>query len=285
MKIDAHLHVWERDRGDYRWLTPAMGPLWKDVGKAEHESWLTACGIEGVILVQAADSVAETHYLLGLAADWHRVVGVVGWIPMDSPSAPEILSELAHDRYLVGIRPMLQDLEDDAWCLGDHLTPAYQALEQCSLTFDLLIKPRHLRTAITLRSRYPEIRMVIDHAAKPFIPARKPWRDFTDWTSAMKTLAALPNTWCKWSGLMTEAEVGGNADDYKPYADALLDTFGPTRLIWGSDAPVCELAGGPLQWDDLSRILLHSLSEHETRQVRGLNAEAAYNLPPARVRT
>lgn len=283
MIFDAHVHLWTRARGDYAWLTPDLGPLWRDVEPADHEAWMTKKGVGDVLLVQAAATTAETRFLLDTAARWERVAGVVGWAPLDAPEAARLIEETAADPRLVGLRPMLQDLDDDAWCLRPELAPALDAMVRLDLTFDALVKPRHLAHLLAFRARYPELRIVVDHAAKPTIRAETRWDGHDAWADAMAKLASFDRTWCKVSGLMTEAETGADAEDYRPVVDTLLETFGPDRLIFGSDAPVCDLAGGGAKWCDLVATWFGNFGAEDAALFYGQNARDAY--PRARERS
>jgi L-fuconolactonase len=250
-RIDAHQHYWRVARGDYGWLTPASGLLYRDFMPQDLEPLLEAHAITQTILVQAAPSVAETHFLLGLAHDTPSVAGVVGWVDFAAADATATIAALAQDRLLVGLRPMVQDIADDDWLLDPRLDAAFEALAAHGLVFDALVLPRHLRQLLVRAQRHPHVTFVIDHAAKPLIRARTldPWR------SDLAALAALPNTACKLSGLATEAADTWTTADLAPYAAHVIATFGPSRTLWGSDWPVVEKAGGYARWFDAARAL------------------------------
>ena len=283
MILDAHVHVWTRARGDYRWLSPELGVLWRDVGPGDHEPWMRAAGIGDVLLVQAADSVEETRFLLDVASKWERVVGVVGWAPLDAPDANAVVAALAAHPHLVGLRPMLQDLSDDAWCRHPDLDAGFDAMMRHDLTFDALVKPRHLPHLLALRERRPDLRIVVDHAAKPTIRRDARWEGHDAWAAAMARLASYDRTWCKLSGLSTEAESGATDADFAPAIDTLMETFGPDRLIFGSDSPVCDLAEGPSAWCERVARWFGNFGPDAAALFYGQNARRAY--PRARERT
>lgn len=273
-RIDAHQHFWDIARGDYHWLTPELGPIYRNFLPSDLAPNLEAHGISGTILVQAAPTLAETRFMLSLADNSLAVKGVVGWVDFESTDAPQIISDLAAHPALVGLRPMIQDIEDDDWMLRDNLTPAFEALIANDLTFDALTFPRHLENLSALLIRFPDMRVVIDHGSKPLI------RDslIDDWAASMKQLAADTNAFCKLSGLVTEAKPDWSVDDLRPYVDHLLSTFGPQRILWGSDWPVCLLASSYERWVEATETLLNGLTPDEKDAVLGLNALRAYGL-------
>lgn len=274
MKIDAHQHFWALERGDYGWLTPELKPIYRDFLPDDLQPSLRRAGIEGTVLVQAAPTVAETEYLLSLAAENSFIKGVVGWVDFDAPDAAQEIAKLAGNPALVGLRPMIQDIDDPNWMLGANLAPAFQALQHYDLAFDALVLPRHLGQLLELLKRYPNMRSVIDHGAKPEI------RDntFSDWAADMAALANGTNAYCKLSGLVTEAARDWTTENLRPYVDHLLDTFGPQRLIWGSDWPVCTLASSYDRWVDTTETLLATQTDADRVAILGGNAANFYNL-------
>lgn len=273
-RIDAHHHFWSLKRGDYGWLTPDKEPIYRDFLPADLKPLLAAAGIEGTILVQAAPTVAETKFMLGLASEEPFIRGVVGWVDFEDPSAPEDIARLSKQSALVGLRPMIQDIADDAWMLGEGLVTAFGALIAADLTFDALTLPRHLPALRALLLRHPNMRTVIDHGSKPIIRDRI----MDGWDQDMAALASETSAFCKLSGLVTEAHADWTVDDLRPYVDHLLDTFGPDRLIWGSDWPVCTLASSYGRWVEVTGELLSGLTEGETSAILGGNAARAYRM-------
>jgi L-fuconolactonase len=279
MRIDAHQHFWRLARGDYGWLTPELAPIYRDFGVEDLRPHLAAAGIAGTVLVQAAASEAETEFLLGIAGESGGLVkAVVGWIDFEAPNRPRRLERLARNPLLRSVRPMMQDIPDTDWMLDPALDPAFRAVIDLDLRFDALVRPRHLTNLRRLLDRYPRLNLVIDHAAKPRIAAaeREPW------VSDMRALARETGAWCKLSGLVTEASATWRVADLRPYTDLLLDCFGAGRLIWGSDWPVVELAGGYERWRSATDVLLAPLDDAGRECVLGGNAARFYGIGEAR---
>ncbi len=274
MRIDAHQHFWSIQRTDYGWLTPDVGPIYRDFLPDDLAPLLKNAGLDGTVLVQAAPTVEETEFLLNLAQHNDFIKGVVGWVDFESPSAPDDITRLANNPKLVGLRPMIQDIPDDDWMLKPELSLAFERLIAENLTFDALTFPRHLKNLVTLLDRYPDMRVVIDHGSKPQIRNN----EFDDWADDMAKVAASTSAFCKMSGLVTEASAQWTIEDLRPYVEHLLATFGPTRLIWGSDWPVSLLASNYEQWLEISAKLLEDLSPPDRDAIFGANATRAYSL-------
>jgi len=272
IRIDAHHHLWEIARGDYGWLTPDLAPIYRDFTAQDLEPIRARHGIHATILVQAAPTEAETQYLLAIAARHAVVAGIVGWADFAAADAPQAIARLAADPLLVGLRPMVQNISDDDWLLRPDLVPAFEALVRHNLVFDALVLPRHLPRLLAVVRRHPDLQVVIDHLAKP--PIRK--RRFEPWASDLAALAARPNVVAKLSGLVTEASADWTSDDLKPYVDHALACFSPHRLLWGSDWPVVDLAGGYDPWREASDALLADLAEGERAAIFGGNAARIY---------
>jgi L-fuconolactonase len=272
VRVDAHHHFWSPARGDYFWLTPELEVLYRDYLPEDLEPLLDEAGVGGTILVQAADTPDETRYLLELASRCPYVLGVVGWFDMEAPDAADTLRSLAREPKLVGVRPMIQDIADDDWMLRADLAPAFDAVIEQDLAFDALLHPRHLGNLDRLLERYPRLRVVIDHGAKPRIREG----ELAEWAAAMRRLSRKPDLHCKVSGLATEASPGWSAADLAPYLDHLLGCFGPERLMWGSDWPVLNLAGSYLEWCRVAQAHFAHLDEHERGAIFGGTARAFY---------
>ncbi|WID99235.1 amidohydrolase family protein [Bosea vestrisii] len=272
MRIDAHQHFWSLARGDYGWLTPALGPIHRDFGPADLAPLLTQHGIDRTILVQAAPTEAETAFLLDIAARTPFVAGVVGWADFDAPDIAERIAALASDPLLVGLRPMVQDIADDNWLAQSALAPAFEAMTAHHLVFDALLKPRHIAPMLTVLERQPDFACVIDHGAKPDLIAG----DLTGWRDGMSALAAHPGLTCKLSGLATEAGPDWTLEALRPVVEHLLAVFGPERLIFGSDWPVVTLRASYAQWLETAEILLAGLTEAQRAAVFGGNAAKLY---------
>ena len=273
-KIDAHQHFWKLDRGDYDWLTPDLEPLYRDFTPTDLAPLLKSHEIVGTVLVQAAPTLAETHYMLSLADDNPFIKGVVGWVDFEASDAPDQIQQLSTHSRLVGLRPMIQDIADDAWMLRPDLEPALQSLIDSNLAFDALTLPRHLKNLLRLLEKYPNMSVIVDHGSKPDIASGS----LAGWADDIAALAKSTSAYCKLSGLVTEAAKSWSIDDLQPYADHLLETFGPSRLIWGSDWPVCKLAANYSDWVQASEHLLSGLSDADQHGIWYQNAITAYGL-------
>lgn len=271
-RIDSHQHFWRLARGDYGWLTPELGPIHRDFGPEDLAPLLAHHGITRTILVQAAPTVAETTFLLDIAQRTPFVAGVVGWCDFEAPDAAATIRRLASDRFLVGLRPMVHDIPDPGWLARPSLAPAFEALIASRLVFDALLKPQHMAPLETVLLRHPDLTVVIDHAAKPDLVRG----EFAAWESGIAALAAYPNTVCKLSGLVTEADADWTPDTLRPVVNHLLATFGPQRLLWGSDWPVVTLRSDYARWFETAASLLSDLSEVEREAVFGGNAQRIY---------
>ncbi len=272
-RIDSHQHFWRRDRGDYTWLTPGLAPIYRDYVPEDLAPQLASAGVAKTVLVQAAATVAETQFLLALAAETPFVAGVVGWVDFENADAPETIARLAADTRLVGLRPMIQDIPDIGWMLREELEPAFEAMIDHGLVFDALVKPPHLPALLELSARYPELTMVLDHGAKPPISSG----DVSAWKRGVAELARSTPMVCKLSGLVTEA---GTAEPsaLEECVYHLLEHFGPARLLWGSDWPVCELACSYEDWRKTSDHLLRRLGASERALILSETARATYGI-------
>lgn len=272
-RIDSHQHFWKLARGDYAWLRPDM-PIARDFMPDDLRPILAEHNIAKTILVQAAPTDAETAFLLKVARETEFVAGVVGWVDMTAIDAPERLADLACNPWLIGIRPMVQDIADENWLARQDLDAAFQALIELDLRFDALVKPRHLPALLDVIERYPQLRIVVDHGAKPEIAAG----NFASWARAMTEIADHRSVVCKLSGLVTEAAADWNADALAPYIDHLLDRFGPERLMFGSDWPVVTLRCSYGTWLDVVERRLAGLRPAERAAIMAGTAHRFYNL-------
>jgi len=287
-RIDSHQHFWRPARGDYAWLcadVPALAPLVRDFLPEHLAPLLQAYGVERTVLVQAADSEAETDFMLELATAHDVVGGVVGWVDLSSAAAVASLERMARHPKFKGVRPMLQDLADDDWIARIPHPDAVQALVRLGLRFDALVKPQHLPSLIRFLKEWPQLPVVIDHAAKPPLGTRDS-EAFGLWRKHMNALAALPQVCCKFSGLWGESpraahhDVDVAARIVRPVWEHLLDSFGPSRLMWGSDWPVLNLAGDYAGWIAASQACIGGLSAGEQAQVWRGTAQRFYDLQP-----
>lgn len=274
MSIDAHFHCWQLARGDYGWLSAALAPIYRDVTVSDWQARSAPHGVTGGVLVQAAPTGAETGFLLAQAEANPAVLGVVGWVDLAAADAPARIETLARHPRLKGLRPMLQDIIDPRWILQPALAPALRAIADCGLVFDALVKSIHLPHILTLAGRYPDLRLVIDHAAKPDIAAGE-WQP---WADAMARLALETGALCKLSGLTTEAGRTPAPGAVQRWAEHVLACFGASRVVWGSDWPVLELSGNYAQWWAETQQLLSGMSSQERAAIMGGNARRLYRL-------
>jgi L-fuconolactonase len=277
MRVDSHQHFWKVARGDYGWLTrEALPRLYCDFLPADLKPLMRDARIERTVLVQAAQTVAETEFLLALAHENSFIAGVVGWVDFEAADAPQTVARLAADPKLVGLRPMIQDLPDDRWMLSPRIAPTLAAMRDNGLAFDALVKPRHLPVLEEFLSRHTALRVVIDHGAKPDIAAG----DLKAWSAGMRRIAQATRAVCKFSGLVTEAGTSWNTEMLKPFVDVLLEAFGPDRLMWGSDWPVVNEAADYASWHEAAVTLTRTLFSAERDAIFGGTATAFYGLKP-----
>lgn len=276
MRIDAHQHYWQPARGDYGWLTPALGALCRDYAPADLAPALARHNIDGTVLVQAAPTLAETEFLLGVAHACPSVLGVVGWVDFEAADAAQHIERLAKNPLLKSLRPMVQDIADRDWLARPSLDAAFDAVIACGLLFDALVKPQHLGALRRRLSRHPRLSVVIDHGAKPDIAAGA----FEGWAADMEKIATESNACCKLSGLVTEAAPGWTVDTLRPYVTHLLACFGPERLMFGSDWPVLTLNGDYDGWISAVDSLTSGLTEPQKAALFGGTAARFYSLSP-----
>lgn len=275
-RIDAHHHFWWIERGDYGWLTPSAGILYRDYGPRDLEPELAAYGIDQTVLVQAAPTQAETEHLLSIADDTPWVAGVVGWLDFEAEDFPQRLSRLRRSPKFVGLRPMIQDIPDDQWIKRPKVREALRAMAGEGVPIDFLTHPRHLPHVLAVLEELPTLKAVVDHISKPPIASGRldPWRGH------IARLAALPQVYCKLSGLITEADHRAwRARDLAPFVRHAFDVFGPERVMFGSDWPVCLLAGS---YGQAMAALVDALGDRldppAAARLFGENAAAFYGL-------
>ena len=281
-RIDAHCHLWTLARGDYTWLDPSnpdLKPIARDFVPADLQTELAQAGIGQAVLVQAAATVTETDFMLSLADKTPQIAGVVGWVDLTDLTAIDDIARLAKNPAFKGVRPMLQDIDQDDWIITQAKQPLIDALRTHGLRFDALVCPQHLSHLLQFTRQNPDLPVVIDHAAKPTLS------DLSDpswdiWRRDMALLAQEPQVFCKCSGLLTE--MGGNLGQapeiLKSVLTDLLDWFGPPRLMWGSDWPVLNLAGDYGYWNQLSGDLVADLSDDERQHIFQGAAQTFYDV-------
>ena len=259
MRLDSHQHFWEYDPAEYPWITDRLARIRRSFLPADLEPELTRAGIDGCIAVQARQTLDENRWLLGLSDRYSFIKGVVGWVDLRADDVERYLEPLAEHPKFVGVRHVAQDEPDDRFLVGKDFLRGISKLKEFDLAYDILIFPKQLPAAIELVNHFPEQRFVLDHIAKPLIQDRimEPWR------AQIRELAKARNVMCKISGLVTEARWDSwRAEDFDPYLNIVAEAFGPERLMFGSDWPVCLLAA---PYDAVFEIVIGWLSR------KGLN--------------
>jgi L-fuconolactonase len=269
MRIDAHQHFWDISRLTYPWMPSDPSPLRRNYLPSDLKPILETHRFEGSIVVQAHHSLDETRWLLELARDNEFIKGVVAWVDLTDPQVGKTLDELQRDPHFKGVRHLVHDESDPRWLLRADVLQGLAALEERGIPYDLLLRPVHLPLVPELAGKLPGLPMVIDHIAKPSIAMGIATGEFDRWARLMEAVFPIPNLCCKLSGMITEAAWHNwSPSDLRPYVAHVLQGFGPNRLMYGSDWPVCLLAGtykevfaactqalGPLPMDEREQIL------------------------------
>lgn len=239
--IDSHHHLWDTSRRTFEWLAN-LPQINKPFLPEDMRPLLKAAGVDATVLVQTITDLDETREFLQFAANTDFIAGVVGWADLTAPDIDVILEDLKRDpngQYLVGIRHLVHDEDNPDWLLREDVQHGLDALANAGLVFDVLVRPRELPSAITIARDFPHLKMVIDHIAKPPIASG----ELEPWASQMREFAALEHVACKLSGMVTEADhEHWTPEDLKPFVSTVVEIFGPDRLMYGSDWPVCLLA-------------------------------------------
>ncbi|MEU0814923.1 amidohydrolase family protein [Streptomyces mirabilis] len=279
MRVDAHHHVWDLSVRDQDWITgPELRPLRRDFGVADLAPQARAAGVDRTVLVQTVTVPEETPEFLALAEQGELIAGVVGWTDLTRPDVADELARLRGlpgGRHLKGIRHQVQGEPDPEWLLRPDVRDGLAAVAEAGLVYDLVVLPHQLPACVRAAAGHPGLTFVLDHLGKPPIAtgALRPW------ATAVRALAALPNTVCKLSGMVTEADhAKWTVDGLRPYADTVLDAFGPGRLMFGSDWPVCTLAAPYGQVVDVAEELTGGLGAEERAEVFGGTATRVYRL-------
>ena len=274
MRIDSHQHFWQYNPNDYVWMSEEHQVIRRDFLPGDLKPMLDAGAIDGTIAVQARQMLAETDFLLELANQNPLIKGVVGWIPFCGPGVEDQLDRYADNQYIVGFRHVVHDEPDDHFILRRDFNEGVKALSRFDLRYDILIFEKHLPQTIEFVDKHPQLAMVVDHIAKPKI--RK--GEFNDvWAMNMRKLAERDHVFCKLSGMVTEVkDEVWDITLLKPYFDVVLEAFGPNRLMFGSDWPVCLLKSEYLKWLDVMTQLIDPLSFTEKEAIMGGTANAFY---------
>jgi L-fuconolactonase len=275
MGIDAHQHFWKYNPAEYEWIDESMSAIRRDFLPENLEPELERNHFQGSVAVQARQTVEETRWLLQLADGSRKILGVVGWVDLRSPDMRSQLSEFTRNPKLVGIRHIVQAERDDRFLLRQDFLRGIASLEEFDLAYDILIYAKHLPVAAEFVERFPRQRFVLDHLAKPAIKSR----EIETWAAGIQRLAPFPNVFCKLSGLVTEADwQSWKPEDITPYLDIAFETFGSSRLMIGSDWPVCLVAGSYGRTMDVVKNYLNRHPAETRDAVLGGNARRFWRL-------
>jgi L-fuconolactonase len=275
MRIDAHQHFWRYEPEQYGWITDDMPVLKRDCLPADVLPHLRTHGISGCVAVQSVQSEAHTRFLLELADQFNEIRCVVGWVDLTADHLPDRLNYFSKFKKLRGFRHVVQAEPDDRFMLRPEFCRGMAHLGQFNFTYDILIYSRQLPAAIELVEKFPEQRFVIDHIAKPSIRNQ----ELKPWSRHIREIATCRNVFCKLSGLVTEADwQHWRAEDFNLYLEVVLDAFGPERLMFGSDWPVCLLAADYAQVKSLVATHIDSLPPRQQEEIFGLSAVNFYGL-------
>ena len=272
--LDAHQHFWKVDRGDYSWMTPDLKRLYRDFEPSDLSPLLERAGITRTVLIQAAETEAETDFLLEIAAQTDFVAGVVGWVDMLADDFPARLAHYSTQPKWVGIRPMLQE-HDPSLITDPRFCAALAEIARRRIPFDILTFPQHLCAITQAVQATPGLHAILDHISKPDMTRSMDEK----WCGEIETLAAAPGVYCKISGLVTEAGTDWSIDRIRPFVEFVAHAFGSDRLVFGSDWPVCTLAASYAQVLELARSILGNLYGPEQMQaIMETNGQRFYRL-------
>ena len=275
MKIDAHHHFWQYDPVEYSWMNEQMGILKENYGPEDLLKQIQKVGIDGVVSVQASQSLKETDKLLSHAEVHNFIKGVVGWFPLADSNVESVLNRYSSNPLLKGVRHVVQDEPDDRFIMGADFNRGVSLLKELNLVYDILIFEKQLAASIEFVDLHPDLVFVLYHVAKPRIKDAL----FEPWASQMKDLSKRENVFCKLSGMATEANwQDWSVDDLQPYMETALECFGPERMMFGSDWPVARLAVEYENWVKICRNFISTLSTDEQIMIEGKNAIEIYKL-------
>jgi L-fuconolactonase len=273
--VDSHQHFWQVGHFDYPWMSPDVEVLYRNYLPATLEPILKAHGIAKTVLVQASNSLAETYWLLSLADRYHFIAGVVGWVDLTDPGMEEELEVLTANPIFKGVRHLIESEPAHDWLAQPSVLRGLRVLERHHVSYDLLVHTHHLKHVKIVAESCPELRLVVDHMAKPPVASG----EIKEWAKEIKAVAAFPNVHCKLSGLVTEANhTSWSPDDLRPFVECALEFFGPERVMFGSDWPVCLLAASYDQVLESFQSLLAGLSDEARNRIFAENATEFYQL-------
>ena len=275
MRIDAHQHFWNLEQFAHGWITEELQPLRRSFGPSDLKPLLEEHSFDGCVLVQTFSSVEETRWFLSLAMQNPFIRGVVGWVDLEDPDVGEMIEALQEHPRFVGVRHVVHDEPNVNWLTRPEVMRGLAELEIRRVPFDLLLKPPHLGPALKVAERFPGLPLVVDHIAKPRISAG----GWEDWAQGIAALARCPNVSCKLSGMITEADwKAWKPDHLRRYVDYVVEKFSPHRLMFGTDWPVCLLAGSYSQVVKALEATLSAMNQEEQAGVWGNNAARFYGL-------
>jgi L-fuconolactonase len=275
-RVDAHQHYWCLKRGDYAWLTPSQGMLYRDFMPADLSDQLAECAVGATVLVQAAATETEIRFLIDLARRHASIAGIVGWVDFEADDVADRIRNLCQESggKLKGLRPMVQDIDDPSWLERRSLDVAFDAMLDNDLSFDALVRPRHLPVLERRLQKHPALRAVLDHAGKPDI-ARA---DFAPWAAQIERLARITSLSCKLSGLSTQAAAATGTAALDPFVAHIFACFGADRIMWGSDWPVVTERMPYRQWLEMALEMVRRHAPGREAAVFAGNATQFYRL-------
>jgi L-fuconolactonase len=281
--IDTHQHLWVMSERAYSWIEPAYGPLYDDFTPERLAPEIPASGVTGSVLVQAADTYDDTFYMLDVAEHSDFVQGVVGWVPFERPNESRTALEiLAKNKYFKGVRNLSHDYSnpkyesDDAWITRPAVLETLAYVEKMGLSFDYVsVKPEHTKNIVTLAKKFPKLKIVVDHFAKPPIAAK----EMEPWASSMTEIAAFPNVYAKLSGLNTASDLANwTVADWQPYVDFMVKTYGAARVMMGGDWPVIVLGNTYVEVWKAQVEVISGYSDEDQDWITHKTAKSFYNL-------
>ena len=274
MYVDSHQHFWKLSRGDYSWMSNEYTALFRDFSTDDLKPLINQKNISKTIIVQAADTVSESEFILDIASKTEFVTGVVGWVDFENKNVKNDIDKLSDNSYLKGFRPMIHDIEDINWMLKKELEDGLEYIKNKNLTFDALVRPQHLENLLIFAKKYHNLPIVIDHIAKPKIIDG----EIDKWKNDMKNLSELENVFCKYSGILTEVGDNYTKEQITPYINFIFEIFDSKKIMWGSDWPVLTMAEKYKTWFDIAIEFVSSMTEDEKNNVFCNTATKFYSL-------
>lgn len=275
MTIDSHQHFWKYSPTKHPWINESMSVIRRDFMPADLQEVYAENGIDGCVAVQADQTLEETDFLLQLSENHQFIKGIVGWVDLQDEHVDQALEKYSKYEKVKGFRHVVQEEPDHNFLLRQKFLKGISCLEKYGFVYDILIFPHQLGAALEFVKRFPNQKFVIDHIAKPYIKAGY----YDGWAVLMKEIAKLENVFCKLSGMITEADYKTwTPEQITPYMELTLDAFGPNRIMFGSDWPVCLVAGNYSRVKELVAKFISKLSPSEQANIMGTNAIQFYGL-------